>query len=261
MRDDSLDPSHVAGTVLALHREPISPELVLIDPDLAKRERARLLELAQLEEYLVEQQARLENRRRAQAFEVEALRQALERSAEQVERSGEGWWRHVAELSRQRVVPVVAVCSLLVNGYFLAELVSRAGDQVSTAAIAINESAPASSVARQSANRTSVITANLKTSATTRVKKKQNALRKKLSVERKAVSGILAAPSRRLPPSFINPRTGLVRNNVQIACRPARKSSYLCVVKLPAQGSKRARSVRYRIDQKGNWTPVRVRRR
>jgi hypothetical protein len=111
---------------------------------------------------------------------------------------------------------------------------------------------------------TSVITASLKTSATPRAtqkQKKQNALRKKLSVERKAVSGILAAPSRRLPPSFINPRTGLVRNNVQIACRPARKSSYLCVVKLPAQGSKRARSVRYRIDQKGNWTPVRMSRR
>lgn len=242
--------------------EPISPELVLIDLELAKRERARLLELARLEEFLLQQEVRLEQNRLAHQLDVEALRQALEPGTDPDEPPDEGWRRDVARFSRLRVLPAIAACSLFVNGYFLADLLSRTGEEASTAAIAVGQSSTNQSVSADQSAPTSVIRENLKPSTARRITAKPSAAtKKKRSVERKLVSQILAAPARRLPRPFIDAKTGLVRNNVQIVCRAARAGAFLCVVRMPAQGRQRAISVRYRVDRRGKWTRITARTR
>jgi hypothetical protein len=245
-----------------LQYEPISPELVLIDPELANRERARLLELARLEEFLLQQevrleQARLEQNRLAHQLDVEALRQALEPGTDADEQPGAGWRREVARFSRLRVLPAIAACSLFVNGYFLADLLSRTGDETSTAAIAVGQSSTNQSVSADQSAPTSVSRESLKPSTARRITAKPSAATtKKRSVERKVVSQILAAPARRLPRPFIDAKTGLVRNNVQIVCRAARAGTFVCVVRMPPQGRQRAISVRYRVDRRGKWTRI-----
>jgi hypothetical protein len=245
-----------------LQYEPLSPELVLIDPELAKRERARLVELARMKEFLLQQevrleQARLEQNRLAHEFDVQALRQALERGTDVDEPPEEGWWREVGRFSRLRVLPAIAVCSLFANGYFLADLLSRTGDEASTAAIAVVQSSTNQSVAADQSAPTSVTRENLKPSTARHITARTSAATKKThSVERKLVSRILAAPARRLPRPFIDAKTGLVRNNVQIVCRAARAGAFVCVVRRPAQGRQRAISVRYRVDRRGKWTRI-----
>jgi hypothetical protein len=245
-----------------LHYEPISPELVLIDPELAKRERARLIELARLTELLLQEevrleQARLEQNRLAHQLDVQALRQSLEPRIDADELPHEGWRGEVARFSRLRVLPAIAVCSLFANGYFLADLLSRRGDEASTAAIAVVQSSANESVSADQSAPTSVIHENLKPSTARRMTARPSAATKKRhSAERKLVYRILAAPARRLPRSFIDAKTGLVRNNVQVVCRAARADAFVCVVRRPAEGRRRAISVRYRVDRRGKWTQI-----
>src|SRR5947207_14461415 len=77
--------------------EPVSPELVLIDPELARRERARLEEKAYLQEVL----------------DVAAFRRALEIEPAPDEETGRRTplWREAASLSRRRLMPAALMCS------------------------------------------------------------------------------------------------------------------------------------------------------
>ena len=72
----------------------------------------------------------------------------------------------------------------------------------------------------------------------------------KSEVERKVVSLILSAPPRRLPREFVDSTTGLVKNNVQVACRRKQRQRFLCAVRLPS-GKGKALYVRYRTDKNG----------
>jgi len=88
--------------------EPVSPELVLIDHELARRERARLEEKAYLQRVL----------------DVAPLRRALENLPPPVEDFARRRpWRDAATFSRRRLLPAVLLCSLLVNGFLVANLV------------------------------------------------------------------------------------------------------------------------------------------
>src|SRR3989454_10957805 len=91
--------------------EPVSPELVLIDPELARRERARLEEKAYLQSVL----------------NVAALRHALETEPSPVAETVPGTpaWRDAAAFATRRLVPAVLLCSLLANGFLVAGLVAR----------------------------------------------------------------------------------------------------------------------------------------
>src|SRR2546426_12347789 len=85
--------------------EPVSPELVLIDPELARRERARLEEKAYLRSVL----------------DVASLRRAAETQppiAETVRRRTQ--WRDATAFAKRRLVPAGLLCSLAVNGFLVA---------------------------------------------------------------------------------------------------------------------------------------------
>jgi hypothetical protein len=199
--------------------EPVSPELVLIDPELARRERARLEEKAYLKS----------------VHDVAALRRAAESQpppvAETVRRGAQ--WRDATTFAKRRLVPAALLCSLAANGFLVEHLVARAGGQdaapVAVRMAAVTESAP-----------TAPPVAAVSTVAPGT----------KGAVERKVVGLILSAPPRRLPREFIDSTTGLVRNNVQVVCTTKqRKRSFLCAVRLPTDGASKALYVRYRTGK------------
>ena len=207
--------------------EPVSPELVLVDPELAERERARLCEKARLEEFL----------------DVAALRRAVLHDVRAVEPDEEP--APVSSLAagflRRRVVPATLLCSLVLNGYFVADLVVRSDDNVAApVAIAAYPAAPTSAQQTQTAG----------VAATHESVQRSRILRpaRKTMVEHKLVSLVLSAPARKLPRAFIDPKTGLVRNNVQVSCRAAARRSYLCTIGAPGT---RTLVVRYRIKRNG----------
>jgi hypothetical protein len=82
------------------------------------------------------------------------------------------------------------------------------------------------------------------------------------AVERKLLSVIVQSPVGKLPPALINRRTGLAKNNLQAVCtRSSDSRSFLCVVKSALQPAAGAVYALYRPTQKGRgsftWYPSR----
>ena len=234
--------------------EPVSPELVLIDPELARRERARLEEKAYLKSVL----------------DVAALRRAVETELppadETVPRSS--YLRDAASFSKRRLLPAALMCSLLANGFLVADLVGRKGEeaaQVAVRMVTLTESAPttapSSSVPTAKAKASpSVHTAKAKASPSVHTAKTKTShgqrvatptLATKSAVERKVVSLILSAPAGKLPRNFLDPTTGLVKNNVQVVCS-RKQRSFLCAVRLPSAVVHNTLYVRYRTNKNGD---------
>jgi hypothetical protein len=230
--------------------EPVSPELVLVDPELARRERARLEEKAYLQSVL----------------EMAPVRRAVENPPPPVEELVRRRpWHDAATFSRRRLVPAALMCSLLVNGFLVADLVAGKGDdatQVAIRMVTLTESASsvsASSVSASSVSEPTVPSTVPPTSVVlTEARKARRATAstkvtvEKGAVERKIVSLILFAPARKLPRDFIDSTTGLVKNNVQVVCNRRTQRSFLCAVRAPSQGTSKALYVRYRTSKNGD---------
>jgi hypothetical protein len=215
--------------------EPVSPELVLIDPELARRERARLEEKAYLKSVL----------------DVAALSRAPESQPPPVADTvrPRAQWRDATTFAKRRLVPAALLCSLAANGFLVAHLVARGGAQeaaqVAVRMVTLTESASTAVPPTATGPAGEPETAP-GTKATTTVSTTKGA------VEREVFSLILSAPARKLPRNFINPSTGLVKNNVQVVCTKRTQRSFLCAVRLPADVASKAFYVRYRIVKKGH---------
>jgi hypothetical protein len=221
--------------------EPVSPELVLVDPELARRERARLEERAYLQSVLDEA----------------PLRRAAENLPPPVEEIVRRRpWHDAATFSRRRLVPAALMCSLLVNGFLVADLVAGKGDdatQVAIRMVTLTESASSVSATTVSAPTVPAISAvATETRTARRAKLSTKVSAEKGAVERKIVSLILFAPARKLPRDFIDPTTGLVKNNVQVVCNKRTQRSFLCAVRAPSHGTSKALYVRYRTSKNGD---------
>jgi hypothetical protein len=215
--------------------EPVSPELVLIDPELARRERARLEEKAYLQS----------------VHDMAPLRRALENLPPPVEEIARRRpWRDAATFSRRRLVPAVLMCSLLVNGFLVADLVASKGEDATQVAIRMVTLAEgASSVSAPTVSPTSAVATEERQARRATVSTK--VLAQKGAVERKIVSLILLAPARKLPRDFIDPATGLVKNNVQVVCTREQRS-FLCAVRLPSVSASKSFYVLYRTGKNGD---------
>lgn len=216
--------------------EPVSPELVLIDPELARRERARLEEKAYLRSL----------------HDVAPLRRAVENLSPPVEETVRRTpWHDAAMFSRRRLVPAALMCSLLVNGFLVADRVAGKGEEATQVAIRMV-------TLTQSASSVTASTVLPTAAASTRARKAPPALKlptkalaAKGAVERKIVSLILVAPAGKLPRAFLDPTTGLVKNNVQVVCKKKKHLSFLCAVRPPSQSARKALFVRYRKGKNG----------
>jgi hypothetical protein len=227
---------------LVLLPEPVSPELVLVDPELARRERARLEERAEL----------------AAIANVAALRRVVEREASPSAAAAprEPEWRSVAEFSRRRLLPAALMLSLFANGLVVANLVTGVGRGASSqdlAAVRVVTLAQGSATSPT----TSVASVRRETSAASvsqpAITPEPSSLRggAKAAVERRLASLIISAPVRRFPRLFVDPSTGLVKNNVQVVCRRRTPRSFLCVVRLPNRPPNEGLYVRYRRGRNG----------
>jgi hypothetical protein len=210
-----------------LQLEPVSPELVLIDPELARRERARLEEKAYLKSVL----------------DVAALRCAAERQpAPEAPVRRRTQWRDATTFAKRRLVPAALLCSLAANGFFIAHLVTRGvGEEATQVAVRmVTQTETASTESAPTAPPVSAVSTVPGTKA---------------AVERKVVALILSAPARRLPHDFIDSTTGLVKNNVQVVCKKqqVQRRSFLCAVRPPSDGvNDKALYVRYRTNKNGS---------
>lgn len=206
--------------------EPVSPELVLIDPELARRERAKLEERAQLRAI----------------HEADDLRRALEVTLATTESVDDlpSRRRAVAVASGKRILAAALFCSLLANGFLAAKLVSR--NEVASSAAAF---VPAPAVrANAVPKRTSGVAARDTVKANAREAERIDAT--KASVEQKLVSLMLAAPARKLPRAFRDPNTGLLKNNVHVTCQRSTNQLFQCVIRMPSASARGGLFVRYR---------------
>ena len=215
--------------------EPVSPELVLVDPELARRERARLEEKAYLQSVL----------------DVAALRRASESQPPPVEETVRRRppWRGATNFAKRRLLPAALLCSLLANGFLVADLVARQGEEAAQVAVRM---VTLTEIASTVPPAFAVTTGHRETRTATTVSTTTTAPGTKTDVERRIVSLILSAPVRKLPRNFIDPTTGLVKNNVQVVCKKRKQRSFLCAVRLPSGSASKALYVRYRTSKNGD---------
>ncbi len=236
------------GPVVVL--EPVSPELVLVDPELARRERAKLEERAQLRALL----------------DVPTLRRAVESAAEVVEPadSSRHRWREIQSFSRRRILPATLLCSLLANGLFIAHLVARTDAQATSNGPVVPVRTVTHADSATSTTQPNSVDPSLPNVPTTvgrlpskrlpkpAASRAQRAANAKSSIERKIVSLILSAPAQKLPAPFVDPATGLVKNNMQVICNRRPRGSFLCVIRLAGAAPKEGLYVLYRKTRSGD---------
>ena len=74
-----------------------------------------------------------------------------------------------------------------------------------------------------------------------------------VAVERKLLNLVIQSPSGKLPRALIDPRTGLAKNNLQAVCRrESGRRSYLCVVQPAQHKPGEGAYVRYRLNRSGS---------
>jgi hypothetical protein len=220
--------------------EPVSPELVLVDPELARRERARLEEKAYLQSVLEAATLSRPSESQLLPFVEETLPPRPR-------------WRDATTFARRRLVPAALMCSLLANGFLVADLVARHGEeaaQVAVRMVTLTQSPPLTTTATTTRPATAVPSAPGKGAAT----KASPMPSTKRGVEQKVVSLILSAPARKLPRNLVDPTTGLVKNNVQVVCTKRAQRSFLCAVRPPSVRASGALYVRYRTGTNGHAT-------
>jgi hypothetical protein len=229
-----------------LEPERVSPELVLVDPELAERELARLTEKARL----------------AELVDTAALRRAVKDEIGPAEPALLGTRRRTAtDYSRRRLLPAALMGSLLANGFLVADRVTPEGQESSAGVPVVVRLVTVT----QGLSGEIASTAPSTPSRSHRVRSQpaRHLVATKASVEQKLFSLILAAPARKLPRAFVDPKTGLVRNNVHVVCRRTKKRSFLCAIRRPTNDARQGLFVRYRpgLEGKGvfNWYGYRSR--
>ncbi len=238
--------SHVAGLIPEAESamEPISPELVLVDPELARAARARLPESpprvapAAVETHTPLEPVPAQAPASAPAEEVQPPSVSVRQP------------RHV------RLSPVLLLISVFVNIVLISLAVSDAR---------VDQPYPTSSLPVE-------LTPEIPTVPPTRIPKttspKQGTARKNRTkptkgaragvvhetagaVERKVLGIVVQAPAGKLPPALIDSRTGLAKNNLQAVCRRSGARSFLCIVRPARHRPTEGLYVRYRPGRAG----------
>jgi hypothetical protein len=245
-----------ANTVL----EPISPELVLVDPKLRREVRARLLRDLLLETLPDPGPGQSQ----AEPAPVPAgppapmpLSEALHRPAQ------------VAPKRRKpRLAPALLPVSLALNVILIALSVSDARIARTTPSpLAIDPTPPNQPASTTPATKPPSTkkaqhrarTAKAANTAAGQKAKKGAAQRSARAseirgeVEQTVLNTVIQSPSGKLPPALINPTTGLAKNGLEAYCRrEARSPSFLCLVRPARHKPQEGLYVRYRPTRKGS---------
>ena len=254
--------------------EPISPELVLVDPQLARAERARLLALTYVEsapplvepELPVQVSAAHVRALEAQMGVLRAQVQALEGGVHALEAQVPNAEQPDSWRLSKRVASVVLPISLIVNAILIAVALadSHVGQASSTPATADTTRA-ALRLPRTSARQPSKSKAPLrakkspaqpkKAAPKRRARRRAAVIRPTIgAVERKVLSAVVQSPTGKLPARLIDRKTGLAKNVLQAICRRSATGSLVCIVRPTRHKSGEGLYVRYRAGRNGRGT-------
>jgi hypothetical protein len=243
--------------------EAVSPELVLVDPELARTERARLETVEWVEALdrlattgrVVEQAPAVND---ATSFDdTPTVPVTPSFTAARVPEPRPAW-----RLSGSRVTQLLLLLSVLANGILIANAVADSDGVHRAASLARSQSTgrtqasttphragPADTAAhqstpppRQSSDRH--FAAHRETSV--------------VAVERKVLARVVQSPAGKLPRALIDSATGLAKNNLQAVCRRSRPGSFLCLVRPAEHKSSEGLYMLYRPNarhRKFTWYP------
>jgi hypothetical protein len=223
--------------------EAISPELVLVDPELARAERARLVERARVTEVIGAEALRL-------AVERTLRSEVDEEPSPERERVSSSPSRY-----RRRALEGLLLVSLLANGLVLAVFVLGNGDEGTSRAAFVTPTSPTQTLSATVLSHVpSVAVASGRAQdgrAAVAVPQPLGRAPTKAALERRILELIIRDPRAKLPVNLIDPTTGLAKNNLQVVCQRARvPRSFLCVARLAGGGLGRL-LVRYRAARGG----------
>ena len=232
--------------------EQISPDLVLVDPELAEAERARLRlregvaasppgrsvgSAVGRESGVVPRPGIVPSlEHRAQARETQAREKRVdEQRAPSVAKVG----------SRRRVRNAVLTASLMASAILISVVVAGSRENQSTSAFpaalraitSLSLPQPARPTARSSKDRGTSPHASGTTRSSSAAKRNGEtthvhaAPKTAGAVERVILTTVVQSPAGKLPPALINPTTGLARNNLQAVCDRSTGESFSCVIR------------------------------
>jgi hypothetical protein len=226
--------------------EVISPELVLVDPELARAERARLVERARV----------------AAIIDAEALRLAVARAVRSdIDEELQAEFGRVSTSTpryRRHALQGVFLLGALATGAVLAVFVSGNWHQGASQAVFIRPTSPTPALSASVPSRSTVASGSKAQGRRAAAAAPQPLSRTstKAALERRIFASIIKAPRAKLPVDLIDATTGLPKDNLQVVChRALAPQSFLCVVRL-AGDSKGRLFVRYRAarDGRGEFT-------
>ena len=232
--------------------DPVSPELVLVDPELAQAERARLASrdnvVGPVGDRTVSTAARP-----APAFQ---RAQAIAQTRPLEEVAGIRVYEEppppaAVGGARRRFRNALLTVSLMANAILIAVVVAGSREDHSVSAFP----ATLSKGRETSAHTTTVAKTPRSSSPTKRVKRqRQTAPKTAGEVERMILTAVAESPKGKLPPSLINPGTGLAKNNMQSVCHASIGASFSCVIRPARHRPTEGLDVRYRPASNGRWT-------
>ena len=230
--------------------EPISPELVLVDPELARVARARLPEIPL----------------RSPPAAVKTSTSVVEPSPPvmAVEVRPQLPPASVREPRHRALSPVLLLISVFVNIVLISLAVSDARvDQPSpTSSVPLRRAIPQEApgvpptTSRRPSPQSPIKPA--KSGGAAQVRRETTG-----AVERKVLAVVVQSPAGKLPPALIDQQTGLAKNNLQAVCRRgADARTFLCIIRRAQHKPNEGLYVRYRQGRgrRGvfTWYPYRT---
>jgi hypothetical protein len=221
--------------------EAVSPELVLVDPDLARTERARLASAQPVWEVIA-------SRARQQIVAPVPAPPDVEAPP-----------RRTAFRLQQAFAAGVLGLSLFVNGYLLAERMdsTEVAAAPPSVAAAAPEVAPEALAARPAA---SVAEANAPAEVIA-PGPRPGTVASRIEAERRVLARVVEAPAGKLPAKLIDRSSGLAKNNLQAVCTRTDATTFLCVVRPASHRDGEGVYVLYRATRSAKeaftWSPYR----
>lgn len=195
--------------------ESVSPELVLVDPDLARTERARLASTPPV-----------------WALTATSATPHIVAPAPALAADARLQWTSL-RLQDAFLAGMLGV-SLLVNGYLLAD---RVGASTEAAAVAPSVPAAARDVAPDALAARPATSVAEATAPAEVVAPGSTPVTSRIEAERRVLAQVVEAPVGKLPAKLIDRSSGLAKNNLQAVCTRTDATSFLCVVR-PARHRK-----------------------
>ena len=240
--------------------EPISPELVLVNPELARVARARLPEIPPRSTPAVVKTSTTVVEPSPPVVAEEVRPQLPPPSAREP--------RHIS------LSPVLLLISVFINIVLISLAVSdaRVGQPSSTSSVplkgAIPEEAPVvpPTTTRRRPRAAKTPAGGRKASpqsrkSSTKDGRAEAARETAGAAEAKLLAVVIQSPTGKLPPRLIDKKTGLAKNGLQAICRHSTTRTFVCVVRPTEHRPREGLYVRYRPGRKGGgvftWYPYR----